>query len=108
MATKTMSSSSYASDQLADSIQNQQALGQFDNHPITPYDITWTTTDRTSIDTYSSHDSDSKTVNNLNQLVKIKDEEIEKLQLKIKQLEEQLEEVISYKYTNDRMEKILE
>jgi uncharacterized coiled-coil protein SlyX len=107
MSMNTMSSN-YASDQLADSIQNQQALGEFDNHPITPYDLTWTTTDRTSIDTYSSLDSDSKTVKNLNQLVKIKDEEIEKLELKVKELEEKLEDATGHKYTNDRMEKILE
>jgi hypothetical protein len=102
MATKTMT---YVGAQLADSIQNRQAGGGFGDN------IAWTTTDSTDINiggVYSNPDSDSKTVENLNQLVKIKDEEIEKLELKIKELEEKLEDAIGHKYTNDRMERILE
>jgi len=98
----------YVGAQLADSIQNRQAVSGFDNNFE---HIAWTTTDSTDINiggVYSNIDSDSKTVENLNQLVKIKDEEIEKLELKIKELEEKLEDAIGHKYTNDRMEKILE
>lgn len=52
--------------------------------------------------------SNESTIDNLNQLIKMKDETIKKLSDQIKSLEEMVEDVSRHKSTNNRMDKILE
>jgi len=95
-----------ADSHLVDSTSRYEDVVVVDSYPYITTDII---TGQINDITYDEDFNMSRdTIKNLNIVIDTKDEKIKELKLKVKELEEELEDIEKNKYTKNRMEKILD